>query len=145
MHVSKVTKRTIIVVFASAITVFAVLVFALFHGYFDHGLFEVKQSRWSPTNRVAMIAERSDHEALGGLDYFVLVGDHVFSPSELRHAYYGDVIIFSAESPCLTLNWKSPAQLEIDCEGDIVNVDHINLQKHQSGDIIVSYKNIATK
>jgi len=41
-------------------------VYALFHGYFDHGLFEVKQVEWSPSapRRVAVVAERSDHEAM---------------------------------------------------------------------------------
>lgn len=38
-------------------------VYAMFHGYFDHGLFEVKQVIWSPSDpqRVAVVAERSDH------------------------------------------------------------------------------------
>jgi hypothetical protein len=40
-------------------------VYRLFHGYFDHGLFEVKQAQWSPSKRVAIVAERSDHDALG--------------------------------------------------------------------------------
>ncbi len=142
---SKVSKRIVMAVLTSAITLFAVLVFALFHGYFDHGLFEVKQSRWSSTNQVAMVAERSDHEALGGLEYFVLVSDHVFSPTELRHALYGNEVIFDAADPCLTLKWKSPTQLEIACEGAPLDAAHINRQTHQSGDITVSYENIATK
>jgi hypothetical protein len=142
---SKTIKRTVIILFACGGTLFVAVVFALFHGYFDRGLFEIKQSRWSTTNRAAMVAERSDHEALGGLEYFVLLGDHVFSPSELRHAYYGNGVIFDAASPCLTLNWKSATQLEIACEGGSVAVDHINQQRHESGDITVSYENIATK
>src|SRR5438874_1937203 len=43
--------------------------YGLFHGYFDHGEFEIKQFQWSSTNQVAMVAERSDpNEALGGLE-----------------------------------------------------------------------------
>ena len=44
-----------------------VSLYGLFHGYFDHGQFEVKQFQRSSTNQVAMLVERSDHEALGGL------------------------------------------------------------------------------
>jgi hypothetical protein len=36
---------------------------ALFHGYFDHGQFEIKQFQWSPTNQVAMLAERFENQA----------------------------------------------------------------------------------
>ena len=54
--------------------------YALFHGYFDHGEFKIKQFQWSSANQVAMLVERSDNEALGGLDYYVLVGDHLFTP-----------------------------------------------------------------
>jgi hypothetical protein len=61
--------------------------YALFHGYFDHGHFEIKQVQWCSTNQVAMLAERWDDEALGGLDYYVLVGSHLFTATELRHAY----------------------------------------------------------
>jgi len=36
--------------------------YALFRGYFDHGLFEIKQVEWSPSpsRRVAVVAERSE-------------------------------------------------------------------------------------
>ena len=66
--------------------------YALFHGYFDHGQFEIKQFQWSSANQVAMLAERSDNQALGGLDYYVLVGNHLFTPDELRHAYHSDAV-----------------------------------------------------
>ena len=74
------------------------LLYALFHGYFDHGQFEIKRFQWSSTNQVAMVAKRSDREALGGLDYFVLIGNHLFTPVELRHAYYSNAVVFSALS-----------------------------------------------
>jgi hypothetical protein len=46
------------------------------HGYFDHGLFQIKQAEWSPSppQRVAVVAERSDHQAMSSDVYFVLVG-----------------------------------------------------------------------
>ncbi len=63
-------------------------VYALFHGYFDHGQFEIKQFQWSSANQVAMLAERSDNQALGGLEDYVVVGNHLFTPDELLHALY---------------------------------------------------------
>ena len=53
-----------------------VIVFALFHSYFDRGKFEVKEANWSSSGRVAMIAERSDHEAVSG-DVFCVVSASV--------------------------------------------------------------------
>jgi hypothetical protein len=76
----------------------------LFHGYFDHGQFEIKQFQWSSKNQVTMVAERSDHEALGGLEYYVLIGNHLFTPAELRHAYYSNAVVFNASSHCLTFS-----------------------------------------
>src|ERR1700756_787416 len=77
------------------LVVLAVGWYALFHGYFDHGLFEIKQVEWSSSTprRVAVVAERSDHEALGGLEFFVLINDHVPSPTELRFANHSDHVI----------------------------------------------------
>jgi len=57
------------------------LLYGLFHGYFDRGQFEVNQVQWSSAKQVAIVAERSDQQALSGYTYFVLIGDHVFSPS----------------------------------------------------------------
>ena len=120
-------------------------VYALFHGYFDHGHFELKQSQRSPPNRVAMLAERWDEQSLGGLQDFVVIGDHTYSPAELRHALYSDAVIFSALSDCIKLRWDGPKKLIIRCEGSTIDTRHINRQKHQVGDISVSYENIASK
>jgi hypothetical protein len=38
-----------------------VLIYLLFRGYFDVGLFEVKQAVWFSPHQVAIVAERSDH------------------------------------------------------------------------------------
>jgi hypothetical protein len=119
--------------------------YALFQGYFDHGQFEIKQSQRSPANQVAMIAERSDHEALGGLEYYVLIGDHLFNSAELRHAYYSKTVIFDASSDCLTIRWDGPDRLVIRCNGSIMDKNHINAQKQQIGDISIAYENIAVK
>src|SRR5438046_4179378 len=99
--------------------------YALFHGYFDDGQFEIKKFQWSSANQVAMLVERSDHHALGGLDYYVLVGNHLFTPDELRHAYHSDAVVFSALSNDLTLRWDGPNRLIIECNGSYLEQRYI--------------------
>ncbi|HKF53296.1 MAG TPA: hypothetical protein VKB26_13355 [Candidatus Acidoferrales bacterium] len=123
----------------------AIAVYALFHGYFDRGHFEIKQFQWSSTKQVAMLAERWDDQALGGLADFVLVGNHVFTPAELRHAYYSDAVVFNAETDCLTLRWDGPNRLIIRCNGATLDFRHINAENQQVGNVAVSYENIASK
>lgn len=122
-----------------------VYLYALFHGYFDHGKFEIKQFQWSSAGQVAMLAERSDNEALGGLEYYVLIGDHLFIPTELRHALYSNAVIFDAGSDCLTLHWDGPNRLIIGCNGPTLDRDDINSQRQQIGKIAISYENIPIK
>jgi hypothetical protein len=119
--------------------------YGMFHGYFDHGQFEIKQFQWSSTNQVAMVAERSDREALGGLEYYVLIGDHLFTPDELRHAYYSNAVVFNTSSDCLTLRWNGQNKLTISCNGSTIDRDHINAQRQQIGNIAISYENIVLK
>lgn len=144
---SRMTRWLRISLFGLGIVVMleSVALYALFHGYFDHGQFEIKQFHWSSMNQVAMVAERSDDNALGGLEFYVLIGNHLFTPAELRHAYYSDAVVFSAADDCLTLNWDGPNRLVIGCNGATVDRDHINAQKHQIGNIAISYENIALK
>jgi len=123
----------------------AAFLYGLFHGYFDHGQFEIKQSQSSITNQVAMVAERSDREALGGLEYYVLIGDHVFTPVELRHAYYSSAVAFSTSSDCLALRWDGPNRLIVRCNNSTVDKDHINAQRRQVGNISIAYENIELK
>ena len=118
---------------AMAVVLFAfVFVYALFHGYFDHGHFEIKSYARSSVNQVAVVAERWDaDEALGGLDSYVVLGNHLFSPDELRHAYYSDAVVFAAESTCATVHWESEKKLQISCKGSAIDKGHINAQRQQ--------------
>ncbi len=130
-----------------AVAILAIaLLYALFHGYFDHGQFEIKRVQRSSTNQVAMVAKRLDREALGGLDYFVLIGNQPFTPVELRHAYYSNAVVFSAlTDDCLTLQWNGQNKLTIRCNGSTIDRDHINAQRQQIGNISIAYENIAVK
>lgn len=121
------------------------LLYGLFHGYFDHGQFAVKQVQWSSSKKVAMVVERSDQQALSGYTYFVLIGDHVFSPSELRHKYHRNAVIFAAADSCLDVHWHGPTTLVIDCDGQTLTREHIDVEKHQSGGIAILYDNIPSK
>jgi hypothetical protein len=142
MKGSKIFRIVVGVLFISGVGA----VYALFHGYFDHGQFEIKRFQWSPTGQVAMVAERSDNDALGGLDYYVLIGNHLFTPVELRHAYYSDAVVFSALcDDCMRLTWEGTNRLTIGCQGPTIDSDHINSQKKQIGNIAISYENIAVK
>ncbi len=140
----KIKKPTKIVIAVSFFAVVSVVTYGylLFHGYLDRGLFEIKQTSWYSPIQVAVIAERSDNYALTSYQYFVLIGNHVFSPVELRHLFYSDAPVFSAASSCLSLRWESRTNLVIQCEHSRLAADHINLQKWKYGDVVISYKNI---
>ena len=74
-------NRALKVLCASGIA-FVAAAFALFRGYFDHGLFEVKQTDWSSSGKVAIVAERSDHQALAAMCISCLWGTmYSFPPS----------------------------------------------------------------
>ncbi|HEY4354458.1 MAG TPA: hypothetical protein VGN16_01830 [Acidobacteriaceae bacterium] len=124
---------------------FGFLVYALFHGYFDRGQFEVQSVRWSPSNQVAIVAERSDNEALSGYTYFVVIGDHVLSPGELRRAYYSSAVVFAAGDSCVKLHWQGSETLVISCDGPTLMREHIEVEKRQSGSTAVLYENIPLK
>jgi hypothetical protein len=116
--------------------------YLLWHGYLDPGKFEIKSVQWSSAKQVAVVAERSDNEALGGLEYFVLVGDHLFTETELRHALHSDKPVFSADRECLTLRWNDPHNLVITCDDKSITPGDINRQRHQSGEVTITYVNI---
>jgi len=118
------------------------IVFALFHGYFDRGKFEVKEANWSSSGRVAMIAKRSDHEALSGDVFFVLIGDHMFSPTALRSAYYENRVIFAADADCLSVRWSNPHNLAVMCSDGSIDPRHIGVRKRQNGDVAITYVNV---
>lgn len=121
------------------------LLYGLFHGYFDHGQFAVKQVQWSATRKAAVMVERSDQQALSGYTYFVLIGDHVFSPSEMRREYHSNAMVFAAADSCLYLRWQGPGTLVITCNGHTMTREHIDIEKHQSGEIAILYENIPNR
>ncbi|MFL6428644.1 MAG: hypothetical protein ACJ71S_10405 [Acidobacteriaceae bacterium] len=138
----KKTLRTAVIIVCALMIALMVTVYALFHGYFDRGLFEVKQATWSSSKEVAVVAKRSDHQALSGDQYFVLIGDHSFSTRELTHAYHSNAVIFSADSDCLKVHWEDSHKLVVTCHDGSIESTHIAVQQRRSGDVTVSYTNI---
>jgi hypothetical protein len=137
-------KVGIVMVSVVAVTL-AAITLALFYGCFDHGQFEVEEANWSPSApaRVAVVAKRSDHQALSSDVYFVLVGDHVFSPRELRTAYHGDHVLFAAASDCLSVHWTDAQNLTVICRDGNIDSNHIEVLKRKTGNVAVTYVNVA--
>jgi hypothetical protein len=129
----------------AAVFVLIAATYALFHGYFDNGRFETEHVEWSSSKQVAMIAKRSDDEALGGYQIFLLVGDHLYSPKELRHAYYYDKVIFRADVDCLAAEWTDPGHLVIKCDRASIDPDSIAVEKRNQDGLTISYLNIPPK
>jgi hypothetical protein len=117
----------------------------LFRGDFDHGRFEVKETTRSSLGRIAMIARRSDDEAMNGDQYFVLLGDHVFSPNELRSAYYGRRVLFRSKDDCISIGWSGSNNLTVTCREGSISPNDIAVQSRNDGDVGVSYVNIPEK
>ncbi len=138
-------SRILIIVVGLVSMVGVGLLYSLFHGYFDKGNFEMKQVQWSSANQAAMVVERSDQQALSGYTYFVVIGDHVLSPAELRHEYHGSAVVFAAADSCVDLHWQGPAKLVIACNGQRMKREHIDVEKNQSEDIAILYDNIPSK
>jgi hypothetical protein len=128
----------VLIVLILAVTV----VFLVFTGHFDGGKFEVIETSWASPKLVAMVARRSDNEALSGDQYFVLVGDHPFSARELRHAYYHHGLIFRAGSACVTTSWKDARNLVVSCHDGSIEAGAIAVEQLKKADVGVSYVNV---
>jgi hypothetical protein len=130
--------------FLSGLLGATLLIYCLFHGFFDTGSFQILQTLRAGKN-VAMIATRTDQEALGGYEEFVLVSDHAYSSKELRHAYYYDGLLFRAGRDCLNVKWVSPKELSIECKDGTIVPEGIAVEKKQQNELTVTYVNVPEK
>jgi hypothetical protein len=137
MKISVGISLTVIIVLILASTV----VFLLFTGHFDGGKFEVIQTSWASSKLVVMVARRSDHEALSGDQYFVLVGDHP-SAHELRYAYYHHGLIFRSDGACVTASWEDARNLVVSCHDGSIEAGAIAVEQRKKAGVGVSYVNI---
>ena len=138
-------KRAIAIAACAAcavVLVFVALVLALFRGYFDSGLFEVKESCQSSNGRVALVGKRSDHQAMSSDQYFVLVEDHLLTPRELRAALHSNRVVFSASDDCVGVRWRDAENLTVLCRGGTIDRGHINVQRSRVKGVTISYEDI---
>jgi hypothetical protein len=139
------TTKVSVLVICVVLTALVLVIYVWFLGYFDPGKFEIKQVQWSSSKQVAVMAERSDQEALGGLTYFVLIGNHLFTSTDLRRSYHSNATIFAASSNCIDLRWEGQNKLVITCHGSTIDSGFIDVQKQQSGSTSILYENIPIK
>jgi hypothetical protein len=125
-----------------AAVVLALLVAALFRGYFDRGTFEVKSVAWANAGQAAIVAERSDSEAMNSDQYFVFVDNHLPSPRELRATLYSRRPVFNTANPCVTARWKDSAHLIVSCRDGVIDRSEINFQGFRANDVTVEYEAI---
>jgi hypothetical protein len=119
------------------------VIYALFHGYFDHGRFEIMGSQRSPLGKLAIVARRSDHDALDNDQYFVLIADHEFTPRELRHAYYyDDQIAFRSGGTCLYLHWIDTHNLLVACANKSITPGDIAIERSEVDGTQIHYVGI---
>jgi hypothetical protein len=69
----------------------------------------------------------------------------MLSPSEIRHMYHSDAVVFAARDSCLSLRWQGQTTLVITCNGHTMTPRHFDVKKHESGEIAILYENIPTK
>ncbi len=120
-------------------------IYALFHGYFDHSQYQIKQVQWSPQKKVAVVVRRSDNQALNGDEYFLLLGDRVFALEEAKHAYYGKQAVFGTNQDCLAIRWSDASELLVTCNGHSIGSDQIDVKKDHVGNVRIIYENISPK
>ena len=119
--------------------------YLLFTGYFDHGKFEIKQTQWSSTHLAAIVAERSDNQALNSDEYSVLLGDHAYSPLGLRKQLHSDAPIFISTDECVSVHWQGPTTLLITCSGHEMAAMHVEYSKSEARGVTIIYEHIPRK
>jgi hypothetical protein len=107
-------------------------------GVFDTAPYSITQSVNLAPGQIAMVGIRSDQTAMVGYEYFVLISDHVYSPTELRRYFHRS--IFSAGTGAFTIEKDSPSELVIRCRPNCgITKDIIETQEFSKGNIKIRY------
>jgi hypothetical protein len=112
-----------------------------FRGNLDRGRFEILRTVKNTENIIAIVAKRSDDQAMSGDQYFVFLADHVYSPTELRSALHRSHLIFNADRDGLKVDWRGPHDLVIECDSCGITKEGVNEQQFSSGNIKIQYLN----
>jgi hypothetical protein len=139
-HAEKQKKRVLIsALLVTIVCVIAVWFALLFTGVVDSGQFDLLQSLVISPNHIAMLARRSDHVALSGNSYFVLIGTHPYSAKELRYAFHSSKPVFISGRDLIVLDKTDSGGLVIKCVDCGITKDLIEKQRFQDNGINVEY------
>lgn len=122
----------------SAVCAITILIVLLFRGYFDSSTYEVIKSAASGGGLIAILARRSDHQAMNGDNYFVLTENHLYTSSELRRAHHSHEPIFDADRP-YDIRWTTTQSLVIECKDCHVTNSHVNSRRFTDKGIAIRY------
>ena len=138
-----VMRRRYVVASGIVLLCLAVVLFFFldFRGNLDPGRFEVLRAVRNSENIIAIVAKRSDDQAMSGDQYFVLVADHVYSATELRAALHRSHMIFNADRDGLKVYWSGPRDLVIECDSCGITKEGVNEQQFTTGNIRIQYLN----
>ncbi|MGI4756458.1 MAG: hypothetical protein ACRYGF_06370 [Janthinobacterium lividum] len=129
-------------VFGVVLTVLGGLGFFLFDGDLDSdGHYEILRAVSYSPNRVAFEIQRTDHQALNGPRYAVLISDHVPTTLEMKRAIisYWRHSSFTLADRSVSIQWTGPNLLTLTTTEPGTNPDWIVNQRHKIGDVTVNY------
>lgn len=125
--------------------ILAVLVglgFLLFDGDLDSdGHYEILQTVAYSPDRVAFEIQRTDHQALNGPRYAVLIDDHTPTTIEMRHAIisFWRHRSFTLADQSVSIKWAGPNVLTLTTTAVGTRPEWVLNQRHQIGDVTVRY------
>jgi hypothetical protein len=140
--VSRVKSRRRLLTWISLATVVCAIAIWLalaFMGVLDSGKFENAQSQTVSQNHIAMLARRSDSTALSGDRYFVVIGSHLYTSSELKRAFYSSRPVFVAGREGLDIYSVASNVLTIECKDCGVSKDLVEKQRFSDDSIVIRY------
>lgn len=136
----KLSKRILIfTTLAGCICAIVTWFMLAFTGVLDSGKFEVIQCQSISTNKIAMLARRSDNTALSGDSFFVVIGNHPYDAKELKKAFYSSLPVFVAGRDGLDLKVPATNVLTIECKDCGVTKELVERQRFSDHDIVIQY------
>ena len=136
----KLTRRILIAIpLVVALCVAAIWIALASMGILDSGKFEIVQSQKLSSDHIAMLARRSDHTALSGDTYFVVIDSHVYTSQELKKAFYSSRPVFVAGRDGLEIHVFASNVLIIECKDCGITKDLFEKQYFSQDGIVIRY------
>lgn len=99
----------------------------------------IVEAEVSSSRRVAMLIKRSDHAALSGNTFFVIISDRVLTIPELRSRLYALNSVFVSGLDGLSLRWSAPNELTVQCQRCEITRDIVEKQLFALNGVKVTY------